>query len=184
MSVVEAVRRLFNAQGCNAYLGEPVSQTDHALQTAHLAEEAGAGDELVVAALLHDVGHLLHGRPEDLADQGTDGLHEAAGATWLAWHFGPAVVDPVRLHVAAKRYLCAIDPVYRDHLSPASQRSLELQGGPMGDAEIEAFERERHYQDAVELRRWDDAAKTPGLEVPGFEHYTARLAAVALPRES
>jgi gamma-butyrobetaine dioxygenase len=184
MNVVETVRRLFAEQGCNAYFGEPVSQTDHALQTAHLAEEAGAGDKLVVAALLHDVGHLLHGRPEIVADQGTDGFHESAGASWLARHFGPAVVDSVRLHVAAKRYLCAIDPVYREHLSPASQLSLKLQGGLMCDAEIEAFEREPFCQDAVELRQWDDAAKTPGLNVPGLEHYTARLAAVALPRES
>jgi phosphonate degradation associated HDIG domain protein len=184
MNIVDSIVRLFGEAGNAAYFGEPVSQTEHALQTAHLAEEAGATDALIVGALLHDVGHLLHGHAETIAEEGIDGQHENAGATWLARHFGPAVVDAVRLHVAAKRYLCAIDPVYREHLSPASQLSLKLQGGPMGDAEIEAFEREPYYHDAIDLRRWDDEAKTPGLKAPGLKHYAARLAAVALSKES
>jgi phosphonate degradation associated HDIG domain protein len=179
MSVLQSIERLFADNGRAAYFGEPVSQTEHALQAAHLAEEAGAGNALVVAALLHDVGHLQHGLPESIAEHGVDAHHETVGAQWLARHFGAVVVEPVRLHVTAKRYLCTIDPVYREHLSPASQSSLELQGGPMTDAEIEAFEREPYYRDAVDLRRWDDQAKTPGWKVPGLKHYNARLAAVA-----
>src|SRR5262249_43366742 len=112
MNVVDVITRLFETGGNAAYFGEPVSQTEHALQTAHLAESEGAPDSLVVAALLHDVGHLLDGLPESIADTGIDGRHEAGGSEWLSRHFGPAVVDPVRLHVAAKRYLCAVDPGY------------------------------------------------------------------------
>jgi gamma-butyrobetaine dioxygenase len=177
MNVVDLITRLFETGGNAAYFGEPVSQTEHALQTAHRAESEGAQDSLVVAALLHDVGHLLHGLPESIADQGIDGRHEAGGSDWLSRHFGPAVVDPVRLHVAAKRYLCAVDPEYLALLSPASQRSLELQGGPFDDAGTRDFEAEPFYRDAVQLRRWDDQAKIPGLAVPPLCHYAPRIAA-------
>ena len=119
-----------------------MSQAEHALQAAELAEREGAPDRLVVAALLHDVGHLLDGQDEDLADRGVDGRHEEAGCAWLARHFGPEVTEPIRLHVAAKRYLCAVDPSYLDGLSPASRLSLSVQGGPMG-AEERAAVREQ-----------------------------------------
>jgi gamma-butyrobetaine dioxygenase len=178
MSVVAAIYRLFAYGGRAAYFGEPVSQADHALQAAHRAETAGAPDALVVAALLHDVGHLLHGLPEDAADRGVDARHEDGGAAWLAGYFGPEVVDPIRLHVAAKRYLCAVDPDYLGRLTPASLRSLGLQGGPFDAAGVAAFEREPFHCEAVRLRRWDDAAKVPGLPVPGLDHYRARVAAV------
>ena len=130
---------------------------------------------LYVAALLHDIGHLLHQLPEDIADRGIDGQHEKIGEAWLARHFGPEVTEPVRLHVAAKRYLCAADAAYRAQLSPASRQSLALQGGPFSEAEVQEFERHPFYREAVRLRRWDDAAKIPGLAVPGLEHYRLRL---------
>jgi gamma-butyrobetaine dioxygenase len=183
MDVVDVVVRLFAVGGEAAYFGEAVSQAAHALQAAHLAEQAGADDALVAAALLHDVGHLLHGLPEDLAERGIDGRHEQGGADWLARHFGPAVSEPVRLHVAAKRYLCTVEPDYLAGLSPASRRSLELQGGPFDAAGVRSFEAEPYFRDAVRLRRWDDEAKVPGLAVPGLDRYRGRLAAVARRRE-
>ncbi len=132
---------------------------------------SGQAPELIAAALLHDVGHLLHGLPEDAAAHGIDGRHEQAGAAWLRRYFRPAVVDPVRLHVAAKRYLCAVEPDYHAGLSEASQGSLRLQGGPMNPDEVRRFEQEPWFRCAVALRRWDDAAKVPGLVVPGLDHY-------------
>ncbi len=176
MTIVESLIELFNMRGAAAYHGEAVSQAEHALQAAELAEREGAPDYLVVAALLHDVGHLLDGQDEDLADRGVDGCHEEAGCAWLAQHFGPEVTEPIRLHVAAKRYLCAVSPAYRDGLSPASRLSLSLQGGDMSDEECAAFKRNPTHRDALRLRYWDDAAKVRGLEVPGLEHYRERLA--------
>jgi len=114
---------------------------------------------------------LLHGLPEDIADQGVDGLHENAGADWLANHFGPQVTEPIRLHVDAKRYLCLVDASYRALLSPSSEQSLALQGGPYTGDEAKAFEANPFFKDAVLIRRWDDAAKVPGLVVPGLQHY-------------
>lgn len=175
MTIIDQLFQLFTAQGQRAYFGESVSETEHALQTAHLAEQAGADDILIVAALLHDVGHLLHGLPEDIAGQGIDGRHEESGSEWLMKHYGPEVVDPVRLHVAAKRYLCAIEPGYLADLSPASLQSLKLQGGPMTQDEMKMFEREPHFKSALAVRRWDDIAKIPGLVVPGLEYYRPLL---------
>jgi [1-hydroxy-2-(trimethylamino)ethyl]phosphonate dioxygenase len=177
MNHVEEIIRLFEVRGRDAYLGEPVSQAEHALQAAHLADQEGANDALTVAALLHDVGHLLHELGEDVADRGIDARHEIAGGSWLASHFGPEVVEPARLHVDAKRYLCAVEPAYREGLSPASNLSLALQGGPMSPAEISRFTSNPHHRDAVRLRRWDDEAKVPGLAVPGLDHYLDRLVA-------
>jgi gamma-butyrobetaine dioxygenase len=152
------------------------------LQTAALAQREGASEALIAAALLHDVGHLLHGRDEDIAARGLDGRHEEAGHAWLARHFSPAVTEPIKLHVAAKRYLCTVDRECECRLSPASRRSLELQGGPMGAEETQKFERHEFCREAVRLRRWDDEAKIPGLAVPGLEHYRALLEALAAPR--
>ena len=140
MRIVEEILELFAARGAAAYHGEAVSQEEHALQAAELAEREGAPDALVVAALLHDVGHLLDGQDEDLAVRGVDGRHEEEGCAWLSRHFGPEVTEPIRLHVAAKRYLCAVDPSYLAGLSPASRLSLKLQGGPMNPDEVAAFE--------------------------------------------
>ncbi|MGP0069043.1 MAG: phosphonate degradation HD-domain oxygenase [Isosphaeraceae bacterium] len=179
MKIVEDIVRLFARRGETAYHGEAVSQAEHGLQAAELAEQEGAPDALVVAALLHDVGHLLDGQDEDLANRGIDGHHEEAGSRWLARQFGPEVVEPIRLHVAAKRYLCAVDPAYLAGLSPASRLSLSVQGGPMDAEERAEFEANPYYRDAIRLRHWDDTAKVPGLEVPGLGHYHDRLEAAA-----
>jgi phosphonate degradation associated HDIG domain protein len=177
---VERIFGAFDSNGAEAYLGEPVTLREHMLQSAAFAEAESAGDTLVAAALLHDIGHLLHDGDEDAAKKGIDTYHEEVGFRFLERHFPPAVVDPVRLHVAAKRYLCAVDPSYRDELSPASILSLELQGGPMSPEETAAFEEEPHWQEACRLRRWDDLGKEPGAAVPPLEHYRPVLEAVAI----
>jgi phosphonate degradation associated HDIG domain protein len=177
-NIVDEVCHLFATKGHEAYIGEPVSQLEHALQTAHHAEAAGCDDALVVAALLHDVGHLLHKLPEDAAEHGIDTRHEQLGQTWLARHAASEVSEPVRLHVAAKRYLCATDPQYLGQLSAGSTLSLRLQGGPFTSQEISEFAANPHYLAAVTLRRFDDLAKVPGLEVSGLDHYRPRLARI------
>jgi phosphonate degradation associated HDIG domain protein len=177
MHRIEEILRLFETRGQNAYLGEPVSQAEHGLQAAYLAGLEGASDALIVAALLHDVGHLLHDLGDDVADRGIDARHEVSGGSWLSRNFGPEVAEPAKLHVAAKRYLCAIEPAYLEGLSPASKQSLALQGGPMSPEEVQRFEANPYYRDAIRLRRWDDEAKIAGLEVPGLESYLGRLAA-------
>jgi phosphonate degradation associated HDIG domain protein len=183
MNIIDRIFVLFADNGHGAYFGEAVTQTEHALQCAHVAENSGSDNSLVAAALLHDVGHLLHGLGQDAAERGINGQHEEGGARWLRSYFGPAVVDPVRLHVAAKRYLCAVDPGYSASLSSASQLSLRLQGGPFTPDEVKRFEQEPWFCSAVALRRWDDAAKTPGLAVPGLEHYRSFLELVECHRD-
>jgi phosphonate degradation associated HDIG domain protein len=175
MTTVDAILELFAVAGKAAYFGEAVSQTEHALQSAYLGVQSGADRELVVAALLHDVGHLLRGLPEHAAQDAIDDEHEDIGAAWLDQHFRPAVSVPVRLHVPAKRYLCAVEPAYHVSLSAASKLSLRLQGGPMTAEQVDAFEKDPHHASAVVLRRWDDAAKIPDLDVPGLDFYREHL---------
>jgi phosphonate degradation associated HDIG domain protein len=175
LEAIDEILQLFETRGSAAYLGEPVSQREHALQAAHLAEVEGASDALVVASLLHDIGHLIGPDQDNPAEHGVDAFHEEKGCAWLARHFGPEVSEPVRLHVIAKRYLCAVDPGYRRLLSPASIRSLELQGGTLTLEEIQRFEANPFHRGAVRLRRWDDNAKIPDLQVPVVKHYTAKL---------
>jgi [1-hydroxy-2-(trimethylamino)ethyl]phosphonate dioxygenase len=139
--------------------------------------DAGASPADIVAALLHDVGHLLHALGDDCADHGIDDRHEELGVRFLAKHFPPAVTEPVRLHVAAKRYLCAVEPGYFDALSPPSVVSLKLQGGPMSDAEKAEFESHPHFAAAVALRKRDDTAKQVGLVTPPFPHFRPHLEA-------
>jgi gamma-butyrobetaine dioxygenase len=199
---VRMLADLFAGQGADEYLGEPVTQAAHMLQTAALADAAGAGGALVAAALLHDVGHF--GRADqrgdvggadqwgsvDRADQrggftgpvsghdlmgGTDNRHSDVGADWLATWFPLAVTEPVRLHVAAKRFLCATEPGYIDRLSSASQYTLSVQGGPMGASEVCAFALLPYARDAVALRRWDEAAKDPRATVAPFAQYETLL---------
>jgi len=172
MNVNDEIIRIFQIKGGGAYFGEPVSQLEHALQNAP--------GWLVVAALLHDIGHLLHDMPEQVADLGIDARHEDLGQAWLAQSFGPEITAPVRMHVAAKRYLCATDPEYLGRLSPASAQSLELQGGPFTEAEAREFEQQPFAREAVRLRRWDDLAKVPGMPVPGLDHYRERIEAAEL----
>jgi gamma-butyrobetaine dioxygenase len=171
---------LFAGEGGAEYLGEPVTQAQHMLQAAALAERDGAPAALVAAALLHDVGHftgLVHGRQ---LMAGTDNRHSHQGADWLAQWFGPEVTEPVRLHVAAKRYLCAVEPGYFEKLSEASVYTLSVQGGPMDAAEAAAFAAAPGAADAVRLRRWDEAAKEPDADDPGFEHYRGLLAGLVV----
>lgn len=175
MDIVDEIIALYDARGTAMYGGEAVTQTEHALQTAHLAEMDGSPSTLIAASLLHDIGHLVHDLPENAADLGVDDCHEALGARWLERHFGPAVTEPGKLHVAAKRYLCAVDATYLARLSPASQQSLVLQGGPMNADDAQAFERLPFASEAVKLRRWDDEAKVPGWAVEPLAHYRVHL---------
>ena len=176
-AVIDEIFRVFREQGAAQYLGEEVSMAEHMLQAARAAELDGAPPTLVAAALLHDYGHFVHDLPADAADHGVDTRHEEAGFAFLGRWFGEAVVEPIRLHVAAKRYLCAVDPAYVEQLSPASIHSLELQGGPYAPDEVAAFARSPHAEDAVRLRRYDDTGKVPGLETPPLEHYRPLLEA-------
>lgn len=173
--VIDELFDLFTDKGQGAYFGESVSEMEHALQAAHLAVTSGANIHHVVAALLHDVGHLLHGLGENIADHDIDSRHEEAGADWLEQYFGPEVIEPIRMHVPAKRYLCAVDPTYQASLSPASIKSLQLQGGPMTTEEVALFETLPFFRSAVVIRRWDDGAKLPGWDVPGLETYRSHL---------
>ena len=179
MDKIEALIELFTAKGCAQYGREAVSQMEHALQAAALAEAEGADAALVAAALLHDVGHLVHKLDPDAAGWDEDDHHENIGWGYLKQLFGPAVVDPIRLHVPAKRYLCAVEPAYFAILSPASVRSLELQGGKLTADEIEQFRRRPYAADAVRLRRWDDQAKTPGAATKRIADYGKLLRALA-----
>jgi len=181
MDIVDRIIELFNDHGGSLYFGELVTEKEHALQAAHLAEQAGASTNLIVAALLHDIGHLLHGLGEDVADAGVDAKHEDLGSEWLDGHFPDEVVDCVRLHVDSKRYLTAVEPGYLEDLSEASKRSLQLQGGPFSPEEVRAFEAsEPNFREAIRVRRWDDEAKVVGLDVPPVEYYRPAMEAVLL----
>ena len=179
MSVADEVLALYGARGAGAYFGERVSMTEHGLQAAWFAQVEAAPESLIIAALLHDVGHLLEVVPDDLADWTADARHEETGARWLAARFGPAISEPVRLHVPAKRYLCATDADYLRRLSPASVHTLRLQGGPMSAEETRAFEREPHHREAVRVRHWDDQGKVAGLKTPPLEAYFPMLESAA-----
>ena len=174
--VLEQIHAAFARRGHEGY-GEGVSQLDHALQCGMFAERNGATPALVAAAFLHDIGHLLHDLPQDVADTGVDTQHESTGSAWLSQYFGPAVTEPVRMHVAAKRYLAAVEPGYFDQLSEASKLSLRLQGGPMVGAQIQAFEAEPFFADAVRLRRWDEEGKIVGYQGPPASHFDAAVRA-------
>jgi [1-hydroxy-2-(trimethylamino)ethyl]phosphonate dioxygenase len=143
--VIDDIFRRFRKEGGAAYIGEPVSVAEHMLLAAMAAENDGAGPLLIAAALLHDYGPLLHDLPEDAAEQGIDTRHEALGHAVLSRYFGPAVAEPVLMQVAAKRYLCAVDPKYMRTLSPASVLSLDLQGGPFTPEEAQEFERAPYW---------------------------------------
>src|SRR5262249_6372104 len=142
-----------------------------ALRAAHVAPQGRSTAVLVTAALLHDIGHLLHHLPDHAPDEGVNDLHEQLAGRWLARWFGPEVVEPVRMHVDAKRYLCAVEPGYHETLSAPSLVSLALQGGPMTSSEVQAFRDSPHAVAAGALRRWDDAAKEPTLKVAGVDPY-------------
>jgi phosphonate degradation associated HDIG domain protein len=165
------IRHLFDTYGAIAYSGEPVTQLQHALQTAALAEEAGADETLVGAALLHDLGHLLNLQGETPSERGINDLHQYFALPFLRPLFSDAVLEPIRLHVDAKRCLCAIDADYFAKLSADSVRSLQLQGGIFSAEDADNFMRKPFADDALSLRRWDDLAKQPERATPTLDHY-------------
>ena len=175
MSVADEIFSIFGSRGSAAYFGESVSTTEHCLQTAHCAQLEQAPVALIVASLLHDIGHLVVDVPDDIADWTSDAFHEKVGGDWLAKRFGPEVSEPVRLHVLAKRYLCATRPAYLAKLSPASIITLKLQGGVMSCAEIVSFEAEPFFKDAIRIREWDDQGKVTGSETPDLPSYRTMI---------
>lgn len=177
--IINRLEALFIGRGAEAYLGEAVTTAEHMLQCAALAQAEGAPDILVAAALLHDIGHFTSPLGEYSPDDVRDRRHDEAGAAFLEGHFPPLVVACVRLHVAAKRYLCATDETYFGKLSQASKHSLSLQGGPMSPTEKAAFESQAFHGEAVRVRLWDDEAKIPELPTPSFRGLRPLLERVA-----
>jgi phosphonate degradation associated HDIG domain protein len=175
--VRQELLEIFVGRATRRYGLSAINQLQHALQAAALAEADAAPPATVLASLLHDVGHMIHHLGEDPAARGVDDVHEELGARWLAERFGPAVSEPVRLHVAAKRYLCTVESDYFGKLAPDSVRSLELQGGLMSPDEIAAFRANPFHAEAVRLRRYDEEAKDPQAQTPDFDHYLRHVAA-------
>ncbi|MEM6254893.1 MAG: phosphonate degradation HD-domain oxygenase [Cyanobacteria bacterium P01_D01_bin.156] len=168
---LDQVLTLYRNRGQAQYGGEAVSQLEHALQCATLAEESGESPHLIAACLLHDLGHLVHHLGDNPAEQGIDDRHEYRAVPALETLFPKSVTLPIQLHVAAKRYLCAVDDGYWASLSPASKQSLELQGGIFSPKKAEAFIQQPSAVDAVKLRRWDDLAKVKDLTTPDLDHF-------------
>jgi [1-hydroxy-2-(trimethylamino)ethyl]phosphonate dioxygenase len=172
---------VFTGRATRRYGLSNVSQLQHALQAAQQAETDGCTPATVLASLLHDVGHMIHELGEDPASRGIDDVHEELGAAWLAKHFTPDVVQPVRLHVAAKRYLCATESDYFGKLSADSVRSLNLQGGLMSADEVAAFQKLPYYAEAVRLRRYDEGAKDPHASTADFDHFLRHVESCRIP---
>ena len=169
--VVEFIKEIFINRGGESYLGEPVSMSEHMLQTAYNAEKNELDMPLIVAALLHDIGHYTGEFGEDFMQIGVDNLHEVSGERFLKHWFPPQVTEPVRWHVGAKRYLCAVDPCYFATLTPASVRTLDLQGGPMTPEEVSRFSTNPWLDRILQVRRFDDQGKVPGRKTPDLDHY-------------
>lgn len=178
LSSLKDIQRLYATHGALNY-GEGVTQMEHALQCAALGERAGCPPSLVAACLMHDIGHLFE-KEDEVTGAITDHRHELRGANALAVLFTEAVWRPVALHVGAKRYLCFREYGYRDTLSPASQHSLELQGGAFHAAEAATFEALPYWQEAVTLRRFDDMGKREQLSLRAFEEFMPLLKSVML----
>ena len=173
------IEELFRRHGDIEYSGEGVTQLEHALQTAQRAESEGAADTLVTAALLHDLGHLLNLQGDTPTARGIDDQHQYYAIPFLRPLFPSDVIEAIRLHVDAKRALCALEPDYYAALSADSKRSLALQGGIFSPGEAAAFMAKPFAADAVRVRRWDDAAKIPGHNTPSLSHYLAIAARCA-----
>jgi phosphonate degradation associated HDIG domain protein len=178
--IISFILDLFARQGAREYMGEAVSMAQHMEQSAACAAADDAGDELVIAALLHDLGHFICDHPIEALEQGRDNYHEEAGATYLERYFPAGVTEPIRLHVAAKRYLCATDPAYLKQLSDASIGSLRVQGGPMSAKEVQEFETRPFYREAVKLRLYDDEGKVAGLTIKPVTEYRETMAALLI----
>jgi [1-hydroxy-2-(trimethylamino)ethyl]phosphonate dioxygenase len=170
-TIVPFLADIFARRGAEEYLGEPVSMAEHMLQGAWFAEQAGASDELVAAVLLHDVGHFTSEFCAYAPDDTEDKHHDDAGAEVLEPFFPPLITECVRLHVAAKRFLCATDPGYYAKLSKASAHTLSLQGGPMNEDEVAEFRANPYFREAVRVRLWDEAGKVAGMRTRSFAEY-------------
>jgi len=168
------VQIAFERRGHQHY-GEDLTQSAHMLQCAYKASQAGEPETVVIAALLHDFGHLIEDAEQDLAD-GIDAEHEALGAAFLSRYFPPSITRPIALHVAAKRHLCRVEPGYLDRLSAASLLTLKLQGGPFTQDQADAFKADPFSAEAIRLRRYDECGKAMGLDVPDLEFYAPMLA--------
>ena len=175
------IEQLFARHGSAQYSGEPVTQLEHALQTAHLAEQSDASDELVTACLLHDLGHLLNAQGDTPSLRGIDDTHQYFALPFLRGLLPAKALDAIKLHVDAKRYLCFTNATYFDKLSDDSKRSLALQGGVLAAAEAVAFLAMPGARDAVLLRQWDDLAKQADWRTPSLAHFLGRAARCALP---
>jgi [1-hydroxy-2-(trimethylamino)ethyl]phosphonate dioxygenase len=174
-TIVPFLAGIFERRGAEEYLGEPVTMAEHMLQSAWFAEQDNAGDELIAAALLHDVGHFTSEFGAYSPDDTEDKHHDDAGAEVLAPFFPPVVTECVRLHVAAKRFLCATDPTYFGRLSQASLHTLSLQGGPMTEEEVAGFRKNRFHDEAVRVRLWDEGGKVAGMKTRAFRDYEPLL---------
>ena len=174
--MVQKIVDLFNEKGHSLYGGEAVTQMEHALQAATFAKKNNASDALITASLLHDIGHLLHALPDDAPDFGVDDLHEELAAIFLEKYFIKEMVEPAKLHVQAKRYLCFVDAGYYNTLSEPSRQSLALQGGIMNAEEAAEFEKYENYKEAVLLRTWDDLAKDPTMQTDPIESFAPYIA--------
>ncbi|MCT7654152.1 HD domain-containing protein [Oceanimonas sp. NS1] len=180
-NILDMIEAIFTLHGADSYLGEEVTMAQHMLQAAWLGERQGESEAVVLAALLHDVGHYANKLPPEVLMSGTDNRHQESASAWLAPFFPAEIIEPIRLHVAAKRYLVTVDPDYRAQLSQASLDSLILQGGNMSAAEVEQMEASPYLDMAIRVRRLDDQGKDPELTTPDFGHFKPRLARWLLP---
>lgn len=174
----EHLGELFDAEGSQDYLGEAVTMAQHMLQTGQAARTAGASRELVVAAVVHDVGHFSGAVSGTELMAGTDNHHDESAAAWLSQWFGPEITEPVRMHVDAKRYLCATEPEYYEQLSEASKYTMSVQGGVMDADEVREFAKSPYLESAVALRRFDDLGKDPEVGDLGLADFRADIEAV------
>ncbi|NKB76613.1 MAG: HD domain-containing protein [Gammaproteobacteria bacterium] len=170
-NIVPYLADIFHRRGAESYLGEAVTMSQHMLQAAQNAEQAGENQSVITAALLHDIGHYTGEFPEDYIEQGIDNRHQITGAAVLEKFFHADVVEPVRWHVEAKRYLCAVDEGYFRRLSEASVETLKLQGGPFNSEQITEFERNPYMDSIIRVRKYDDAAKDQDKDTPTIDHY-------------
>lgn len=179
-TIVGFILDLFAQRGAEEYMGESVSMAQHMEQSAACAVADAAPDDLVIASLLHDIGHFVGDFPIDSLENGIDNYHEEIGARFLEPYYPSSVTEPIRLHVAAKKYLCAVDDHYFENLSPASKQSLQVQGGPMEKTEIDIFKANYHHQAAIKVRLYDDDGKVAGLDIKPVGSYREKLDSLLL----